>query len=85
MLGTVGWNSGCKPHYTIKKNLIILVVLSSCKSDQAVCLKELLVVVVLGCKEELSRRGGPSSFFIMTHVNIVTQNIQLVLSLLFSY
>ena len=46
------------------------------------CLEELLVAdVFLGGKWGVTTRGGPS-FFLITHIDSVTQCIQLVSSLL---
>ena len=45
----------------------------------------LRVVDGIGCKKEVTCGGGHPFFFIMTHINGVTQNIQLVSSLLYSY
>ena len=39
----------------------------------------------LGLEGEWPRRGGPSCLFIMDRVDNITQNIQLVSSLLYSY
>ena len=47
------------------------------------CLEELLVADVFGCEWGVGMWG--CSFFIMIHVDGVTQNIQLVSSLLQSY
>ena len=56
MLDTRGWDSGCEPHYAIKKSLIVY--WSSCGSDQAVCLEELLETDAFGLKEGSDHMGG---------------------------
>ena len=43
------------------------------RSVVAMCLEELLVADVFGCEWGVTTRGGPSIFFIMTHVDSVTQ------------
>ena len=56
MLGTRGWNSSCEPQHTIKKSSVVY--LSSCESDWAVCLKELLVADAFGLKAWRGREKG---------------------------
>ena len=46
MLGTAGKESGCEPHYTIKKT--VMVFWSSYGRDQASCLEDLGVADVFG-------------------------------------
>ena len=59
---------------------------SSCGSDQAMCLEELLVADSFWVANGERLRGVIlPSFFVMTHMDSVTQNIQLVSNLLQSY
>ena len=46
LFGPAGRNSGCEPHYNIKKSILVLG--SSCESDQAQCLEDLRVADVFG-------------------------------------
>ena len=55
LLGTRSWDSGCEPHYTIKKGLMVC--WGSFGSDQAVCREELLVADVLGLKQRSDHMG----------------------------
>ena len=45
-IGAEGWDSGCKPYYTIKNSLMVYY--SSCENNQAACLEDRLVADVLG-------------------------------------
>ena len=81
VLGTRGWDSGHKPHYTIKNSLMVY--WSSCGSYQGEYLEELLVEDIFGLKERSDHAEvALPSLLIMTHIDSVTQSIQLVSSLL---
>ena len=73
-----GWDSGNEPHSGIKTSSMAY--WSSCGSDQAMCLEELLVVADGSgvANGELPRGVVLPSFFLMTHMDSATQNIQLV-------
>ena len=59
---------------------------SICGSCQAVYLEELLVEDIFGLKKRSDHvRAVLSSLFIMTHMDSITQNVQLVSRLLLSY
>ena len=59
---------------------------SSCGSDQAVCFEELLVADDFGLMERSDHMVEVVTLFlIMTHVDSVTQNIQLVSISFYSY
>ena len=65
MLTTSGWDSGCEPHYVIKKSLMMY--WSSCGSDQAVCLEELLVANVFGLRREGGGKGRDHREVVLLH------------------
>ena len=50
ILGTGGWDGGCKPHCTIKKSLMVY--WNCCRSEEVVCLKDPLVGDVFGLETE---------------------------------
>ena len=59
-LGTRGWGSRCKPHYTIKK--LVMVFWSRCGSDQAIFLEGRLVAEDLGFERRVTTEGGSFLF-----------------------